>query len=560
MHHQNSATRDVETEDDNGHRVPPEWSLHALPDQPRAFFFHAATETCQWNHPAPWPPLPDGWIQGAGRSPSSGTLAPFYYHPPTGLTQWTRPQSMRGRRSVIHAVNTIAELKRDGESVRHKRALSGWKRPRTLVHAVAAINQVKGTLRDRNQALAQKLGMSLSLISAGHVALVCFLFLQEGQVGELIGQLTRAISVSALLLHLGLTLPYQDARALWLHYGMTASDRVFSGAVHAARGEWNGAIFDLGIWTLILYPLGAWGLNQFLSRVRTLEAATRDAAAYSAVVAFMACLSPILYFCLNGLLCLSFDEDPMYTCEVRLKQFCAARGAAHRTTRLDRTVGAYQGESEHDVVTRLHCDCEYIWKTAAGDVRAGHPFGPSIQPACLIWFPRPFFFFDSYSLQSKRKVRAKHICYRSAARGDRSMCCSLSLGIHMEPWHKTKAKQRDSNRPWATIWHDDSVQMRYGWILFIVPCGRSDSFSRSTSTSTPAPFIRLGHCSHMVDDGTVSLVIARSLSHSHVSSLDSWSSRVRRRRLSCAHWCIILSHHIMGIDALQTVGAGFRGS
>jgi hypothetical protein len=72
--------------------VPDGWSVHPVPDERRAFFFHAATDTCQWEHPAPWPPLPTGWIQAAGISPTSGALESFYHYQEVGHTSWTRPE------------------------------------------------------------------------------------------------------------------------------------------------------------------------------------------------------------------------------------------------------------------------------------------------------------------------------------------------------------------------------------------------------------------------------------------------------------------------------------
>ena len=77
-------------DDGAGDGLPVGWSVHAVHEQRRAYFFHAATETCQWTHPSPSPPLPDGWIQGAALTPSCA-IVPFFYHPQTGLTRWARP-------------------------------------------------------------------------------------------------------------------------------------------------------------------------------------------------------------------------------------------------------------------------------------------------------------------------------------------------------------------------------------------------------------------------------------------------------------------------------------
>ena len=190
-----------------------------------------------------------------------------------------------------------------------------------LTLASKAVARVRARIRHGHHVLARRFGIGLVVISALHVAMLVFVSMR-GSGGRLSTTITLAASVSTFIFHVGITLPYDDARLLWVHYGTFAGETIIRGIVGIARGDYSQGVYYLFGWCVILYPLGARGLQRFLRVVRQFDAKTRHHISQSALFAFAAGVPPVLYFCMNGVLCLSFSDDPGQTCGTRVFVNC----------------------------------------------------------------------------------------------------------------------------------------------------------------------------------------------------------------------------------------------
>lgn len=165
--------------------------------------------------------------------------------------------------------------------------------------------------------LAKRLGLCLLVISVLHVAVAIVVGIR-GMGGLLCLKMTAGLSKSAFLLHTGLTLPSQARFLLCSHYVVLVIDGVVRGVFSIIWEEYSWAVYHLVGWCLCFYPLGGWGLQRFIGAVQALDQTTRDKGANSAIIAFTGCSLPILYFALNGLLCVGFSSDPGQYCDTRV--------------------------------------------------------------------------------------------------------------------------------------------------------------------------------------------------------------------------------------------------
>ena len=135
---------------------------------------------------------------------------------------------------------------------------------------------------------------------------------------ELYIAMTHAFSVAAFILHAGLGLGYDGMRTgIAAHFGLMVFKAVIEGVFAAVQGEIGWAAYYLIGWCAVLYPLGGWGLHQFLCVAQKLDTGTREAFLRSTLVAFMVSTMPILYFFSNGMICIAFEGGSH--CAVRTK-------------------------------------------------------------------------------------------------------------------------------------------------------------------------------------------------------------------------------------------------
>ena len=183
---------------------------------------------------------------------------------------------------------------------------------------VAFVSRVRTRIRRSHELLAKRLGMGLLGLSIAHKLTLVYSF-SIGNGGLLCDKMTKVLSISAFLLHTGLALPHIGMRReLWVHYCVLVMDCFIRGVKLAVQREFSWAVYNVVAWGFCLYPAGGWGLHQFLNAVQQQEATTRDAVARCAVVTLVANAMPILYFALNGLLCVGFSRDPGQFCGIRV--------------------------------------------------------------------------------------------------------------------------------------------------------------------------------------------------------------------------------------------------
>ena len=183
---------------------------------------------------------------------------------------------------------------------------------------VAFVSRVRTRIRRSHELLAKRLGVGLLGLSIAHKLTLVYSF-SIGNGGLLCDRMMKVLSISAFLLHTGLALPYIGMRReLWVHYCVLVMDCFIRGVKLAVQREFSWAVYNVVAWGFCLYPAGGWGLHQFLNAVQQQEATTRDAVARCAVVTLVANAMPILYFALNGLLCVGFSRDPGQFCGIRV--------------------------------------------------------------------------------------------------------------------------------------------------------------------------------------------------------------------------------------------------
>ena len=179
-----------------------------------------------------------------------------------------------------------------------------------------AVARVRARIRVGHRELAKKIGIGLVACSAVHDCMLLLFSISGG--GLLCTGLTMAASVSAWALHAALMLPFNDdAHLLWVHYGLLVASSFIQGIFRILWQEFMWGAYYLFVWRCVLYPLGARGLYSFLRTIHRFDAAKRDVISQSALVAFAGSAAPILYFYINGLLCLSFSDDPGQNCGIR---------------------------------------------------------------------------------------------------------------------------------------------------------------------------------------------------------------------------------------------------
>ena len=181
---------------------------------------------------------------------------------------------------------------------------------------VLATARLRRAVRDGHERLAKRIGTGLLLCSVGHIVVLLTVMMEGGS--SLSSQLTVAVSASCFLLHLCLTLSYKDTRLLWLHFCTHTSDAFIRGVAYVAQGDLTWGMYHLVVWSSFAYPVGGFTMHRFLKHTRELSAEMRDAAARNAVFAFTGAAFPVLYFLLNGLLCLSFAPSPEHHCATRV--------------------------------------------------------------------------------------------------------------------------------------------------------------------------------------------------------------------------------------------------
>ena len=187
--------------------------------------------------------------------------------------------------------------------------------------ATGMIARLRSRVRRSHSVLAKRIGTGLMACSVAHNVTLTVVYAM-GQ-GELRTVMTLALSLASFLLHLALALAYVELHIqCGVHFGLLVVDALIRGMVNLARGELAWAAYSLGLWGFVLYPLGAWGLYRTLRATQNLNRAMRDAISHSAIVAFASSSMPIIYFCLNGLLCVAFKGDRF--CAVRIRVNYAA--------------------------------------------------------------------------------------------------------------------------------------------------------------------------------------------------------------------------------------------
>ena len=195
--------------------------------------------------------------------------------------------------------------------------------------AMVVVSRLRGIVRAGHQRLAKRIGFGLSLCSVVHDVTHTIVFSMGvgGSGGRLCCEMTKVVSFSAFLLHIWLALSYdrRDRRLLWAHYTLLVVDRIISALFDQMRGRTMWAVAcSLSAWTVVFVPLLGGGLHRLIRTSQNLGAATTDAAVQSAIVAFASSAIPILYFALNGLLCVGFSDLPA-------QDYCGTRISVNRT-------------------------------------------------------------------------------------------------------------------------------------------------------------------------------------------------------------------------------------
>ena len=194
------------------------------------------------------------------------------------------------------------------------------------VMAIRAVTRLQMGVRRSHLQLARRLGIGFIACTIIHNATLVILFISEVGGGGLYAEMTHAISISAFMFHIALALPYCDMRGLlYFHYGLVAINSAIRGGFDVFRGKHISALWNL-VWLLCLYPIGGWGLKQFLRTVHEeLRATTMDAVSHSAVVSFTVSAMPIIYFFLNAMSCFEMSTEQLRD------EYCAVRIYVNRT-------------------------------------------------------------------------------------------------------------------------------------------------------------------------------------------------------------------------------------
>ena len=209
-------------------------------------------------------------------------------------------------------------------------------RPQTnSLGAVVLVTQFPARLRLRvhkgHQLIAKRLGVALMICTSAHlvtltsirVVLMIHSDAAERDEGEeLYIEMTSIISVAALVLHGALALECDKPLRIAAHFSLLAMEAAIEGVFAALQGDIAWATYNLIGWCAILYPLGGWGLHQFLCVAQQLDAGTKESFLRNTLVAFMVSTMPILYLFINGILCISFEGGSH--CAVRTKINCSA--------------------------------------------------------------------------------------------------------------------------------------------------------------------------------------------------------------------------------------------
>ena len=166
---------------------------------------------------------------------------------------------------------------------------------RTRRVALGALARLRKLVRDGDHQLASRLGVSFMVWSLVDNLELVFVLITGNWA--LCSHMTRAVSISAFLLHFSLALAHDGLHfRCAIHYCLIVSNSLISGVDHLVRGEIVSAAYLLLGWGIILFPLGALGLRRVLHAAPSFTPTKRVGILHSTFLAFAGSAMPILYF------------------------------------------------------------------------------------------------------------------------------------------------------------------------------------------------------------------------------------------------------------------------
>jgi hypothetical protein len=188
------------------------------------------------------------------------------------------------------------------------------------IRALAAVSRLRIGVRHSHRLLAKRMGTSLMVCSVIHAVAFMIVSFRRDEAGELCVVMSKAVSISSFIFHAAMVFAYDGMRFRCAsHYCILAMDSIIGTVDHLIRGEVTSAVSRFVVWSIILYPLGGWGVYELLHAAQNFDMATRGKLSHSALLAFSASVMPMLYFSLNGVLCVAFSDEYLHDCAVRTR-------------------------------------------------------------------------------------------------------------------------------------------------------------------------------------------------------------------------------------------------